>query len=42
MYVIIRYIEENHPFTEEGYPTYLYGTDNFNGYDTAFRAELMI
>ena len=31
---------ENHPYTEEGYPTYLYGTDNFSGYDTAFRAEL--
>ena len=31
---------EKHPFTEEGYPTYLYGTDHFNGYDTAFRAEL--
>ena len=31
---------ENHPFTEEGYPTYLYGTDKYNGYDTAFRAEL--
>ena len=32
----------NHPFTEEGYPTYLYGTDNFNGYDTAFRSELSL
>ena len=29
---------ERHPFTEEGYPTYLYGTDNLKGFDTAFRA----
>ena len=27
-------LDEKHPFTEEGYPTYLYGTDNFSGYDT--------
>ena len=33
---------ENHPFTEDGYPTYLYGTDNFNGYETSFRAELSL
>ena len=32
-------MHKRHPFTEEGYPTYLYGTDNFSGYDTAFRAE---
>lgn len=32
-------MHKNHPYTEEGYPTYLYGTDNFSGYDTAFRAE---
>ena len=31
-------MHQKHPFTEEGYPTYLYGTDNFSGYDTAFRA----
>ena len=31
---------KNHPVTEEGYPTYLFGTDRFNGYDTAFRSEL--
>ncbi len=30
----------NHPFTEDGYPTYLYGTNNFSGYPTAFRAEV--
>ncbi len=36
---VLLQMHENHPFTEEGYPTYLYGTDNFGGYDTAFRAE---
>ena len=35
-------MHENHPFTEDGYPTYLYGTSNFSGYDTAFRAELSL
>ena len=35
-------MHQKHPFTEEGYPTYLYGTDNFSGYDTAFRAELSL
>ena len=39
--VLLR-MHENHPYTEEGYPTYLYGTNNFNGYDTAFRAELSL
>lgn len=33
---------EKHPFTEDGYPTYLYGTNNFNGYETAFRTELSL
>ena len=37
---VLLQMHEKHPFTEEGYPTYLYGTDNFSGYDTAFRAEL--
>ena len=37
---VLLQMHENHPFTEEGYPTYLYGTDAFSGYDTAFRAEL--
>ena len=36
---VLLQMHRNHPFTEEGYPTYLYGTDNFSGYDTAFRAE---
>ena len=39
--VLLR-MHANHPYTEEGYPTYLYGTDNFTGYDTAFRAELSL
>ena len=37
---VLLQMHENHPFTEDGYPTYLYGTDNFGGYDTAFRSEL--
>ena len=36
---VLLQMHRNHPYTEEGYPTYLYGTDNFSGYDTAFRAE---
>ena len=32
----------NHPYTEEGYPTYLFGSTNFSGYETAFRAELSL
>ena len=36
--VLIR-MQANHPFTEEGYPTYLYGTDNFMGYVVAFRTD---
>lgn len=39
---VLQQMHENHPFTEEGYPTYLYGTDNFTGYDTAFRSELSL
>ena len=37
---VLKQMHANHPYTEEGYPTYLYGTDNFTGYDTAFRSEL--
>ena len=33
---------EKHPFTEEGYPTYLFGSTNFQGYATAFRSELSL
>ena len=39
---VLLQMHENHPFTEEGYPTYLYGTDNLTGYETAFRAELSL
>ena len=39
--VLLR-MRANHPYTEEGYPTYLYGTDNFDGYETAFRSELSL
>ena len=37
---VLQQMHSNHPFTEEGYPTYLYGTDNLKGYDTAFRADV--
>ena len=36
--VLIR-MQQNPPYTEDGWPTYLYGTDNFKGYTTAFRTE---
>lgn len=39
---VLQQMHVNHPFTEEGYPTYLYGTDSFSGYDTAFRSELSL
>ena len=39
---VLLQMHENHPFTEEGYPTYLYGTDRFNGYDVPIRAELSV
>ena len=39
---VLLQMHKNHPFTEEGYPTYLYGTSNFSGYDTSFRAELSL
>ena len=39
---VLLQMHRNHPYTEEGYPTYLYGVDNFSGYDTAFRAELSL
>ena len=35
-------MHENHPFTEDGYPTYLFGSDNNSGYSTAFRAEISL
>lgn len=39
---VLKQMHERHPFTEEGYPTYLYGTENPNGYETAFRSELSL
>ena len=39
---ILKQMYANHPFTEEGYPTYLYGTEKPNGYETAFRTELSL
>ena len=35
-------MHEKHPYTEEGYPTYLFGSNNHAGYSTAFRAELSL
>ena len=39
---VLLQMHKNHPYTEEGYPTYLYGTDKFSAYDTAFRRELSV
>ena len=39
---VLRQMHENHPYTEDGYPTYLFGTNNFVGYTTAFRAEISL
>ena len=39
---VLRQMHENHPFTEDGYPTYLFGTNNFSGYAAAFRAEVSL
>ena len=37
---VLRRMHKNHPVTEEGYPTYLYGASDLDGYETAFRSEL--
>ena len=37
---VLKRMHENHPYTEEGYPTYLFGTKALDGYETAFRSEL--
>ena len=37
---VLMQMHANHPLTEDGYPTYLYGTNDLDGYETAFRAEL--
>ena len=39
---VLQRMHANHPFTEDGYPTYLFGTDNHAGYSTAFRAEVSL
>ncbi len=39
---VLLQMHANHPYTEEGYPTYLYGCTNFKGYATAFRSELSL
>ena len=39
---VLKQMHENHPYTEEGYPTYLFGIDNHTGYATAFRAEVSL
>ena len=39
---VLRQMHANHPFTEEGYPTYLFGTNNHAGYSTAFRSEVSL
>ncbi len=39
---VLLQMHANHPFTEDGYPTYLYGTTNFQGYATAFRSEISL
>lgn len=35
-------MQKNHPVTEDGYTTYLYGSSNFNGYDVAFHTDLSL
>ena len=39
---VLRQMHANHPYTEDGYPTYLFGATNFQGYATAFRAEMSL
>ncbi len=39
---VLLQMHEKHPYTEEGYPTYLFGTDNLVGYDTAFRSDVSL
>ncbi|MBQ1311770.1 MAG: extracellular solute-binding protein [Blautia sp.] len=39
---VLKQMYANHPYTEEGYPTYLFGIDNHTGYATAFRAEVSL
>ena len=39
---VLQQMHANHPFTEEGYPTYLFGGNNHAGYSTAFRREVSL
>jgi len=39
---VLQQMHKNHPCTEEGYPTYLFGTNNHAGYSTAFHAEVSL
>ena len=39
---VLLQMHANHPFTEDGYPTYLFGATNFAGYATAFRSEVSL
>ena len=39
---VLLQMHANHPYTEDGYPTYLFGSENFSGYSTAFRAEVSL
>ena len=39
---VLMEMHARHPYTEEGYPTYLYGAKNFQGYSTAFRSEISL
>ncbi len=39
---VLMQMHDNHPYTEEGYPTYLFGIDNHTGYATAFRSEVSL
>ena len=39
---VLKQMHANHPVTEDGYPTYLFGTNNHAGYSTAFRAEVSL
>ena len=39
---VLKQMHAKHPFTEEGYPTYLYGTEKPDGFETAFRTELSL
>ena len=39
---VLMRMHENHPFTQDGYPTYLFGTANMSGYATAFRAGVSV